>query len=91
MAEKKAEISNIDLASGSLNLDDEQIQITGYEGYNKKNSLYLGNQLKNWYKKKFTVPDNIPNAKIIQKWGSNVIWQARILEWGAIAFSENGS
>lgn len=75
MAEKKAEISNINLASGSLNLDDEQIQITGYEGYNKKNSLYLGNQLKNWYKKKFTVPNNIPNAKIIQKWGSNVIWQ----------------
>jgi hypothetical protein len=47
MAEKKAEISNINLESGSLNLDDEQIQITGYEGYNKKNSLFLGNQLKN--------------------------------------------
>lgn len=29
MAEKKAEISNINLASGSLNLDDEQIQKIG--------------------------------------------------------------
>lgn len=75
MAEKKAEISNINLESGSLNLDDEQIQITGYEGYNKKNSLFLGNQLKNWYKKSFDAPSDIPGAKIIQKWGEHIIWQ----------------
>lgn len=75
MAEKKSEISNINLESGSLNLDDEQIQITGYEGYNRKNSLFLGNQLKNWYKKSFDAPSEIPGAKIIQKWGEHIIWQ----------------
>ena len=74
MAEKRAEISNINLESGLLNLDDEQIQITGYEGYNKKNSMYLGGQLKNWYKKSFSAP-NIPGAKVIQKWRTSVIWQ----------------
>lgn len=75
MAEKKVDISNINLESGTLNLDDEQIQITGYEGYNKKNSLFLGGQLKNWYKKKFSAPEDIPDAKVIQKWGEHVIWQ----------------
>lgn len=75
MAEKKSEISNINLESGSLNLDDEQIQITSYEGYNKKNSLFLGGQLKNWYKKSFDAPTDLPDAKVIQKWNEHVIWQ----------------
>lgn len=75
MANTKAEISNIDLEGGKLNLDDEQIQITSYEGYNRKNSLFLGGQLKNWYKREFHPGLPIENAKVIQKWREHVVWQ----------------
>lgn len=70
MANKQVEITNINLETGNLNLDDEKINIAAYDGYQKKNSVFLGKQLKNWYKKGF---DN-DYENIIQKWNDNYIW-----------------
>ena len=74
MADKMAEITSINLESGNLNLDDEELQITSYTGYNKKNSMFLGGQLKNWYKKEVTLPSYMA-GKVIQKWNDSIIWQ----------------
>lgn len=70
MANQKSEITSIDLEKGNLNLDDEKIQISNYSDYQEKNSLYLGGQLKNWYKKDFE--NDYEN--IIQKWNDSYIW-----------------
>lgn len=76
MANKQSEITPINLKTANVNLDDEQIEITNYEGFNKKNSYYIGGQLKNWYYKAFQLPDYAPvGSKIIYQNGQHLYWQ----------------